>query len=157
MDIVSNHPWTNALHQWRHVIAHGNRCYQLQAWIEARNCYQQALAIAEGLMLAWPEPDIGMSVLVVSHHNLADTCLQLDQLDDAAGHLCSAHEQLQRVAQDPGASVDQQQAALRHQHRTLQELMRFAQRHVQACPCSLRVARHISEHLIARAGGPSLH
>lgn len=157
MDIVSNHPWTQALHQWRHVVAQGNRCYQLQAWIEARDCYQQALALAEGLMLAWPEPDIGMSVLVVSHHNLADAWLQLDELDEAASHLCSAHEQLQRVAQDPGVSPDQQQAALRHQHRTLQELMHFAQRHVLAWQCSMRVARHISEHLIARAAGQSLH
>lgn len=136
------------LTHWRSAIQQGNEHYQRMApgsLAQALSLFQDALLMADVLFEQWPDADVAMAAYVVSHHNLADTLLRLDETDDAATHLCVAHERLERLRDDSTQPVLRRNAAGRHLSRTLAELERFAQHHG-----SLLLARCMSEHLLAQ-------
>ncbi|HIV70697.1 MAG TPA: hypothetical protein H9903_07195 [Candidatus Aquabacterium excrementipullorum] len=136
------------LAHWRRTIQLGNEHYQHLApgsLALALSLFQDALLMADVLLEQWPDADVAFAAYVVSHHNLADTLLQLDETDEAATHLCVAHERLERLRDDPGQPASRRDAAERHLVRTLAELERFAHRHG-----SLLLARRMSEHLLSQ-------
>lgn len=136
------------LTHWRNTIQQGNEHYRLTApgsLAQALSLFQDALLMADVLLEQWPDADVAMAAYVVSHHNLADTLLRLDETDEAATHLCLAHERLERLRDDFTQPLTRRNAAGRHLSRTLAELERFAHQHG-----SLLLARCMSEHLLAQ-------
>lgn len=136
------------LTHWRSTIQQGNEHYRLVSpgsLARALSLFQDALLMADVLFEQWPDADVALAAYVVSHHNLADTLLRLDETDEAATHLCVAHERLERLRDDLSQPASRRDAAERHLARTLAELERFAHRHG-----SLLLARRMSEHLLAQ-------
>lgn len=136
------------LTHWRRTIQQGNEHYQRVApgaLTQALSLFQDALLMADVLLEQWPDADVAMAAYVVSHHNLADTLLRLDEADEAATHLCVAHERLERLRDDFTQPLSRRDAAERHLSRTLAELERFAHQHG-----SLLLARCMSEQLLAQ-------
>lgn len=136
------------LTHWRSTIQQGNEHYRRMApgsLAQALSLFQDALLMADVLFDQWPDADVALAAYVVSHHNLADTLLHLDETDEAATHLCVAHERLERLRDDTTQPCSRRDAAERHMMRTLAELERFAHRHG-----SLLLARCMSEHLLAQ-------
>ena len=136
------------LTHWRSTIQQGNEHYQRLApgsLAQALSLFQDALLMADVLFEQWPDADVALAAYVVSQHNLADTLLRLDEADEAATHLCVAHERLERLRDDTAQPHSRRDAAERHMARTMAELERFAHRHG-----SLLLARRMSEHLLSQ-------
>jgi hypothetical protein len=136
------------LMHWRSTIQQGNEHYRLMApgsLTQALSLFQDALLMADVLLEQWPDADVAMAAYVVSHHNLADTLLRMDEADEAATHLCVAHERLERLRDDFSQPASRRHAAERHLARTMAELERFAHQHG-----GLLLARCMSEHLLAQ-------
>lgn len=110
---------------WKQTIQRANALYAQGYWVDAREYYLQALALAQILFERWPNPNEAVSALVVSHHNLADVHLRLHQPEESAEYLCAAHEHLLAAAGQHSLPEALRDAALRHSNRTYTELLGF--------------------------------
>lgn len=88
------------MRHWQRTIEQGNRCFVTGALIDAREHYLHALALAQVLLERWGDADEAVMAFVISHHNLADLHLQLEQPEETAEYLCACHERLLRVSAD---------------------------------------------------------
>ncbi|WP_040261788.1 MULTISPECIES: tetratricopeptide repeat protein [Pseudomonas] len=110
---------------WKQTIERANALFAEGNWVDAREHYLRALALAQILFERWSNPDEAVAAFVVSHHNLADLHLKLRQPEESAEYLCAAHEHLLHAVADSHLSVALRQAALRHSDRTYTELLGF--------------------------------
>lgn len=113
------------MEHWKTIIEAGNRCFAEGDWVQARECYLQALAEAQLLFGRWRDHDMAVASFVISHHNLADLHLALGQPEEAAENLCASHERLLQSVADPGLPDALRRTALEHSRRTYLELMQF--------------------------------
>ena len=67
------------MEHWKRTIERANRCFMLGELIDAREAYLQALALAQVLFERWADADEAVAACVISHHNLADLHLRLNQ------------------------------------------------------------------------------
>lgn len=117
------------MEHWKSTIVKGNSCFNRGDLIEARELYLQALALAQVLLERWSDADEAVAALVISHHNLADLHLSLHQPEESAEYLCSAHQRLLQMIQNPSLTPTLRQAALRHSNKTYSELLGFIREH----------------------------
>jgi tetratricopeptide (TPR) repeat protein len=110
---------------WKQTIQRANALFAQGQWVDAREYYLQALALAQILFERWGDPDEAVSAFVVSHHNLADLHLRLRQPEESAEYLCLAHEQLLAAAGQQSLPPALRDAAFRHSNRTYTELLGF--------------------------------
>ncbi|WP_397451406.1 hypothetical protein [Pseudomonas sp. NA-150] len=110
---------------WKRTIERANRCFNLGEYIDARELYLQALALAQVLFERWPDTDEAVAACVISHHNLADLHLHLHQPEESAEYLCAIHQRLLQVMQDPRMAPTLRQSALRQSNKTYAELLGF--------------------------------
>lgn len=117
------------MEQWKRLIEAGNRYFREGAWVEAREQYLQALALAQVLFERWRDADAAVAALVVSQHNLADLQVTLGHPEEAAEHLCACHEYLLRCMNSAQLAPDLRQAALDHSRHTYVSLLNFVAEH----------------------------
>lgn len=117
------------MRHWQRTIEQGNRCFVTGALIDAREHYLHALALAQVLLERWGDADEAVMAFVISHHNLADLHLQLEQPEETAEYLCACHERLLRVSADQKLPLVLRQAAQHHSRRTYVELLSFIGEH----------------------------
>ncbi|WP_051231765.1 tetratricopeptide repeat protein [Stutzerimonas azotifigens] len=146
------------MEHWKDMIAAGNRHFQLGDWVEARELYLQALALALTLFERWPDADEAVAALVVSHHNLADLHLRLGQPEESAEYLCACHERLLRSMADPHLGEGLRQAALRHSRETYVALLSFTTEQGFSPRCDALLAKPARDRLAdARAKPRDYH
>ncbi|WNW11739.1 hypothetical protein RRX38_11445 [Pseudomonas sp. DTU_2021_1001937_2_SI_NGA_ILE_001] len=117
------------MQHWKRTIEQANRCFNLGDWVEARELYLQALALAQVLFERWADADEAVAACVISHHNLADLHLSLGQPEESAEYLCAIHQRLLQAVQNPRLPEALRQAALRHSNHTYAELLNFISEH----------------------------
>ena len=117
------------MQHWKRTIEQANRCFDRGEWVEARELYLQALALAQVLFERWPDPDEAVAACVISYHNLADLHLSLGQPEESAEYLCAVHQRLLQAIQDGRLQPALRQAALRHSNKTYSELLGFISEH----------------------------
>ncbi|TBV04095.1 hypothetical protein [Phytopseudomonas dryadis] len=117
------------MEHWQRTIEAGNRYFAEGSWVEAREQYLQALALAQVLFERWRDADAAVAALVVSQHNLADLQLMLGHPEEAAEHLCACHEHLLRSMANQRLAPALRQAALNHSRRTYTSLLNFIAEH----------------------------
>lgn len=110
---------------WKQTIERANALFAEGNWVDAREHYLRALALAQILFERWGDPEEAVAAFVVSHHNLADLHLELRQPEESAEYLCAAHEHLLHAVADSQLPAALRQAALRHSDRTYTELLGF--------------------------------
>lgn len=113
------------MQHWKRTIERANACFTNGELVDAREQYLQALAWAQVLFERWPDPDEAVAACVISHHNLADLHLRLNQPEESAEYLCAIHQRLLLAAQDARLKPELRQAALRHSAKTYAELLAF--------------------------------
>jgi len=113
------------LELWKQTIEAGNRCFNAGLWVEAREHYLQALALAQVLFERWQDVNAAVAAFVVSQHNLADLHLMLGQPEEAAECLCACHERLLKSRSDERLPRNLRAAALHHSSRTYSVLLHF--------------------------------
>jgi tetratricopeptide (TPR) repeat protein len=117
------------MEHWKRTMQIGTRYFAEGAWVDAREQYLQALALAQVLFDRWPDPDAAVAALVVSQHNLADLHLQLQRPDAAIAHLRACHEHLLRAMSDERLSTGLRDAALRHSNHSYLRLLQVSTEH----------------------------
>lgn len=117
------------MQHWKRTIERANECFNQGELVDAREHYLQALAWAQVLFERWPDPDEAIAACVISHHNLADLHLRLNQPEESAEYLCAIHQRLLQAAQDARLKPELRQAALRHSGKTYAELLGFIGEH----------------------------
>ena len=117
------------MEQWKRLIEAGNRYFAEGCWVEAREQYLQALALAQVLFERWRDADAAVAAYVIAQHNLADLNLMLGHPEDAAEHLCACHEHLLRSLADERLNQTLREAALNHSSRTYTSLLHFVAEH----------------------------
>lgn len=117
------------MQHWKRTIELANRYFSQGEYFDAREHYLQALALAQVLFERWRDPSEAVSAYVVSHHNLADLHLCLNQPEESVEYLCAAHERLLEASADPRLPVPLRDAAMRHSRRTYTELLNFIAEH----------------------------
>lgn len=117
------------MEQWKRLIAAGNRYFAEGRWVEAREQYLQALALAQVLFERWNDVDAAVAAFVVSQHNLADLQLTIGHPEGAAEHLCACHEHLLRSMAGAHLSPALRQAAMNHSRRTYAGVLNFVAEH----------------------------
>jgi tetratricopeptide (TPR) repeat protein len=133
------------MEHWKSTILKGNSCFNRGDLIDARELYLQALALAQVLLERWSDPDEAVAAFVISHHNLADLHLALNQPEESAEYLCSAHQRLLQVIQNQRLSAGLRQAAFRHSNKTYSELLGFINEHGEY-PRTHRLLNSSGEH-----------
>ena len=133
------------MQHWKRTIEQANRCFNLGEWVEARELYLQALALAQVLFERWPDADEAVAACVISHHNLADLHLSLGQPEESAEYLCAIHQRLLQAMQDSRLQPALRQAALRHSNKTYAELLGFISEHGEY-PRTHRLLNSNGEH-----------
>jgi hypothetical protein len=133
------------MEHWKSTILKGNSCFNRGDLVDARELYLQALALAQVLLERWSNPDEAVAAFVISHHNLADLHLGLNQPEESAEYLCAAHQRLLHVIQNADLSPDLRQAASRHSNKTYSELLGFISEHGEY-PRTLRLLNSSGEH-----------
>lgn len=113
------------MQHWKRTTEVANSLFDQGEWIDAREYYLQALALAQVLFERWNDVDEAVAALVIAHHNLADLHLRLNQPHESADYLCAAHERLLQASQDMRLTQPLRDAALRHSARTYTELLSF--------------------------------
>jgi hypothetical protein len=93
----------------------------------------------------WADADEAVAACVISHHNLADLHLHLNQPEESAEYLCAAHQRLLQVIQSPRLTPALRQAAFNHSHKTYAELLAFINEH-GAYPRTHRLLNSSGEH-----------
>ncbi|NQD79080.1 hypothetical protein HP436_02655 [Pseudomonas sp. CrR14] len=117
------------MEQWKRLIEAGNRYFAEGSWVEAREQYLQALALAQVLFERWRDADAAVAAFVVSQHNLADLQLMIGHPEESAEHLCACHEYLLRCMNSEHLAPALRQAALNHSNRTYISLLNFVAEH----------------------------
>lgn len=117
------------MEQWQRLIAAANRYFAAGRWVEAREQYLQALALAQVLFERWRDADAAVASLVVSQHNLADLQLAIGHPEGAAEHLCACHEHLLRCMAAEHLAPALRQAAMNHSRRTYASVLNFVAEH----------------------------
>ncbi|AKK00241.1 hypothetical protein VM99_19965 [Pseudomonas chlororaphis] len=117
------------MEHWKRTIERANRWFRLGEWVDAREAYLQALALAQVLFERWPDADEAVAASVVSHHNLADLHLCLNQPEESVEYLCAIHQRLLQTMQDERLAPALRAAALRQSHKTYVELLNFISEH----------------------------
>jgi tetratricopeptide (TPR) repeat protein len=79
------------MEQWKRTILIGNSYFNRGELIDAREQYLQALALAQVLFDRWAVADEAVAAFVISHHNLADLHLNLNQPEESAEYLCACY------------------------------------------------------------------
>jgi hypothetical protein len=133
------------MQHWKRTIEQANRCFSLGEWVEARELYLQALALAQVLFERWPDADEAVAACVISHHNLADLHLSLGQPEESAEYLCAVHQLLLQTMQNSRLPPALRQAALRHSNKTYVELLGFISEHGEY-PRTHRLLNSNGEH-----------
>lgn len=113
------------MQHWKRTTDTANRLFEQGQWVDAREHYLQALALAQVLLERWHDVDEAVAAFVIAHHNLADLHLRLNQPHESADYLCSAHQRLLQASQDARLAQPLRDAALRHSARTYTELLNF--------------------------------
>jgi len=113
------------MQHWKRTTDHANRLFAQGDWVDAREYYLQALALAQVLLERWHDVDEAVAALVIAHHNLADLHLRLNQPHESADYLCAAHQRLLQASHEPRLPQPLREAALRHSARTYTELLNF--------------------------------
>ncbi|TDV60782.1 hypothetical protein [Pseudomonas sp. LP_7_YM] len=75
------------------------------------------------------DPDEAVVAFVIPHHNLADLQLSLNQPEESAEYLCSAHQCLLQVIPSSHLTPALRQTAFRHSNKTYSELSGFINEH----------------------------
>ena len=70
------------MEHWKRTIERANRCFMAGELVDAREAYLQALALAQVLFERWADADEAVAACVISHHNLADLHLRLNQPEE---------------------------------------------------------------------------
>ena len=70
-----------------------------------------------------------MAACVISHHNLADLHLRLNQPEESVEYLCSIHQRLLHTMRNLRFKSELREAALRHSSKTYVELLNFISEH----------------------------
>ena len=117
------------MEQWKRLIETGNRYFAEGSWVEAREQYLQALALAQVLFERWRDADAAVAAFVVSQHNLADLQLTIGHPEGAAEHLCACHEHLLHCIASEQLSPALRQAALHHSRRSYSGVLNFVAEH----------------------------
>jgi hypothetical protein len=133
------------MQHWKRTIEQANRCFSLGEWVEARELYLQALALAQVHFERWPDADEAVAACVISHHNLADLHLSLGQPEESAEYLCAVHQLLLQTMQNNRLPPALRQAALRHSNKTYVELLGFISEHGEY-PRTHRLLNSNGEH-----------
>lgn len=113
------------MQHWKRTTDVANRLFNQGDLVDARELYLQALALAQVLFERWHDADEAVAVCVISHHNLADLHLCLEQPQESAEYLCAIHQRLLKASQDTRLSESLRQAALRQSGKTYTELLNF--------------------------------
>ncbi|MDD0972756.1 tetratricopeptide repeat protein [Pseudomonas fontis] len=113
------------MQHWKRTTEIANSLFQQGDWVDAREHYLQALALAQVLFERWQDADEAVAACVISHHNLADLHLRLQQPQESAEYLCSIHQRLLQASQEPRLSPALREAALRQSAKTYTELLSF--------------------------------
>ncbi|TLX53451.1 hypothetical protein DN824_15660 [Stutzerimonas nosocomialis] len=140
------------MQHWKRTIELANHYFAQGDYVDAREHYLQALALAQVLFDRWPDPDEAVAAYVISHHNLADVHLRLEQPEESAEYLCAIHERLLESLVDERLSPALRQAVLRHSGHSYRELLGFVARHGHY-PRTLRLlkgSRHPLAQLLQR-------
>ena len=117
------------MEHWKRTIERANRCFNQGELVDAREHYLQALALAQVLFERWSDADEAVAAFVISHHNLADLHLRLNQPEESAEYLCAVHQHLLQTLQDERLALELRQAALRQSSKTYVELLNFIGEH----------------------------
>lgn len=113
------------MEHWKRTIERANRLFMQGELVDAREFYLQALALAQVLFERWGDADEAVAACVISHHNLADLHLRLNQPEESAEYLCAIHQRLLQTMQDSRLSPALREAALRQSSKTYVELLNF--------------------------------
>ena len=113
------------MEHWKRTIERANRCFNLGELVDARELYLQALALAQVLFERWPDAEEAVAACVISHHNLADLHLRLNQPEESAQYLCAIHQRLLKTLEDVRLAPALRQAALRQSSMSYAELLSF--------------------------------
>lgn len=111
--------------RWITLIEQGNRLFRDQRLEEACEVYLGALAWVQSSLLEWRDQDGAFAAFVITHHNLADLHISLEQPERASEYLCACHAELTQHCCSPVLSPAQHQAALRHSNRSYAALLEF--------------------------------
>ncbi|MBM1197342.1 hypothetical protein [Pseudomonas weihenstephanensis] len=117
------------MEHWKRTIERANRCFAEGELVDAREHYLQALALAQVLFERWSDADEAVAACVISHHNLADLHLRLNQPEESVEYLCSIHQRLLHTMQNLRFKSELREAALRHSSKTYVELLNFISEH----------------------------
>ncbi|RYY75598.1 MAG: hypothetical protein EOO52_09440 [Gammaproteobacteria bacterium] len=137
---------TSNLEDWRLEIIAANNAFIHGQQMRAFAHYHSALALANigiaGLLAgedaATPEEvERQIAAMVVTRHNLADLFQQAEKSNEAAEHLCVAHEALFQLMHHKSADV--RALAQRHTNVTHRELAQFIKSH----GCNLRIQQSL--------------
>ncbi|WP_130871988.1 hypothetical protein [Pseudomonas bubulae] len=112
---------------WKRTIERANRCFAEGELVDAREHYLQALALALAQVLfeRWSDADEAVAACVISHHNLADLHLRLNQPEESVEYLCAIHQRLLQTMQNARLPTALREAALRQSSKTYVELLNF--------------------------------
>lgn len=133
------------MEHWKSTILKGNSCFNRGDLVDARELYLQALALAQMLLERWRDPDEAVAAFVISHHNLADLHLSLNQPEESAEYLCSVHQRLLHVIQSAHLTPALRHAAFHHSNKTYSELLGFINEHGEY-PRTQRLLDSSGEH-----------
>lgn len=113
------------MEHWKRTIERANRFFMQGDLVDAREYYLQALALAQVLFERWSDADEAVAACAISHHNLADLHLRLNQPEESAEYLCAIHQRLLQTMQDNRLAPALREAALRQSSKTYVELLNF--------------------------------
>ena len=115
------------MEHWKRTIERANRCFAEGELVDAREHYLQALALALAQVLfeRWSDADEAVAACVISHHNLADLHLRLNQPEESVEYLCAIHQRLLQTMQNARLPTALREAALRQSSKTYVELLNF--------------------------------
>jgi len=133
------------MQHWKRTTETANRLFEQGEWVDAREHYLQALALAQVLFERWHDVDEAVAALVIAHHNLADLHLRLNQPHESADYLCAAHQRLLQASGDTRLPQALREAALRHSGRTYTELLSFIAEYGQYPRTERLLARYSPE------------
>ncbi|RBP50652.1 hypothetical protein [Arenicella xantha] len=112
------------MHEWKHHITLGNRQFVNHDFDRAQSSYAAALQAAERLFPRWSEPNEAVSMIVVTHHNIADLYQKLGLVCSARHVLEKAHSMLLNALSNTPSNHARHQALLRGTIKTYAALNR---------------------------------
>ncbi|NWE27908.1 hypothetical protein [Pseudomonas gingeri] len=117
------------MEHWKRTIERANRYFNLGELVDAREHYLQALALAQVLYERWPDAEEAVAACVISHHNLADLHLRLNQPEESVEYLCAIHQRLLQTVQDTRLAPQLREAAMHQSSKTYVQLLAFISEH----------------------------